>query len=502
VLDQLRAAALAGGGPARLARQHAAGKLSARERLRVLLDDGSFHETGQVVGRVGGHPGDGVVTGRGTVAGRNVYVFSQDFTVAGGSLGELHAAKIARVMDLALQARSPVVGLSDSGGARIQEGVAALAGYTNVFRRNVHMSGVVPQISVIMGPCAGGAVYSPALTDFVVMVQTTAHMFLTGPEVVESVTQEKISREDLGGARMHSTRSGVCHLVGENDVDALRRVRELLSYIPDAWDAALDSPGRLMPSSDPTDREDPALDCVVPLDANQPYDMHHVLRRIVDNGKLLELHGGWATNVITGFARMGGEAVGIIANQPMKLAGVLDVNASCKAARHVRFCDAFNIPILTFVDVPGFLPGSSQEHGGIIRHGAKLLFAYAEASVPKLTVITRKAYGGAYCVMSSKQLGADYNYAWPTAEVAVMGAAGATRILHKGDEEKAARAAEEYALEHCSPVAAARRGDVDEVIAARHTRTMLCQGLYALRRKGRTQHAHGRFKRKHGCIPL
>jgi propionyl-CoA carboxylase beta chain len=353
-----------------------------------------------------------------------------------------------------------------------------------------------------MGPCAGGAVYSPALTDFVVMVDRTAHMFLTGPEVVESVTQEKITREDLGGARVHSTRSGVCHLVGDNDVDALRRVRELLSFIPDAWDTPPDAPSRLAPSTDPVQREDPALDWTVPLDANQPYDMHHVLKRVVDHGKLLELHANWAPNVITGFARMAGEAVGIVANQPRELAGVLDLDASCKAARHVQFCDAFNIPILTFVDVPGFLPGSSQEHGGIIRHGAKLLFAYAEASVPKLTVITRKAYGGAYCVMASKQLGADYNYSWPTAEIAVMGASGATRILHKGDEAAAIRAAEEYAREHCSPVAAARRGDIDEVIVARRTRAVLCADLCALRRKGRDQVSRGRFQKKHGCSPL
>lgn len=524
-LAALREKALSGGGSERLQRQHAAGKLSARERLDVLLDAGSFQEMGLLVGEAG----EGCVTGRGRVSGRDVYVYSQDFTLAGGSLGALHASKICKLMDRALRARSPVIGLSDSGGARIQEGIASLAGYTEVFKRSVLMSGVVPQISVIMGPSAGGAVYAPALTDFVFMVRSTSHMFLTGPDVVQSVTKETVTRTELGGADVHSTKSGVCQVVGDNDIETLRKVRELLSYLPDTWDAPHGSAGRQIRGQgngisrkqgegveefkhsavsanhfiDPPERVDPALDRVVPIDPNLPYDMLHVVQRIVDHGELFQVHERWARNIITAFGRLDGITVGIVANQPKELAGVLDIDASCKAARHVRFCDAFNIPLVTFVDVPGFLPGSAQEHGGVIRHGAKLLFAYADATVPKLTVITRKAYGGAYCVMSSSHLRGDYNYIWPTAEVAVMGAAGAARVLHrKASPEELDQHAREYAAQFCNGVAASQRGDVDGVIAACDTRPTLCADLRALSRA----HSHSgivrNVPRKHGCIPL
>ena len=507
-LRELRLLTLEGGGTERMKRQHDRGKLGARERLDVLLDPGSFVELDRFVEHRSTEfgldrqriPGDGVVTGYGTVDGRTVYVFSQDFTVFGGSLSEAHAEKICKVVDLAIRNGSPVVGLNDSGGARIQEGVASLGGYAELFWRNTMASGVVPQISAILGPCAGGAVYSPAITDFVFMVQGISHMFVTGPNVVKTVTHEDVSFEELGGARVHATTSGVAHFSRPTEIDCLQTIRELLSYLP----ANNTEPPPVRETDDPIDRADEGLLDVVPDVPTQPYDMHDVIGPIVDDGGFLEVHAGWAANLITGFARLGGRPVGVIANQPAVLAGVLDIDASRKGARFVRFCDAFNIPLVTFEDVPGFLPGVAQEHGGIIVHGAKLLFAYCEATVPKLTVITRKAYGGAYDVMSSKHIRGDLNLAWPTAEIAVMGPKGAVEILYRKEigeaEDPAARTAEleeDFREKFAHPYLAARRGFVDDVIDPRETRARLISGLQMLANK-RDRNP----PRKHGNIPL
>jgi len=507
-LRELRLRTLEGGGAERLKRQHDRGKLGARERLDVLLDPGSFVELDRFVEHRSTDfgldrqriPGDGVVTGYGTVDGRTVYVFSQDFTVFGGSLSEAHAEKICKVVDLAVRNGSPVIGLNDSGGARIQEGVASLGGYAELFWRNTMASGVVPQISAILGPCAGGAVYSPAITDFVFMVQGISHMFVTGPNVVKTVTHEEVSFEDLGGARVHSTTSGVAHFSRSTEIECLLAIRELLSYLP----ANNSEPPPIRETEDPHDRADESLLEVVPDVPTQPYDMHDVIGRIVDDGGFLEVHAGWAANLITGFARLGGRPVGVIANQPAVLAGVLDIDASRKGARFVRFCDAFNIPLVTLENVPGFLPGVAQEHGGIIVHGAKLLFAYCEATVPKLTVITRKAYGGAYDVMSSKHIRGDLNLAWPTAEIAVMGPKGAVEILYRKEigeaDDPAARSAEleeEFREKFAHPYLAARRGFLDDVIDPRETRARLISGLQMLANK-RDRNP----PRKHGNIPL
>ncbi|WP_396623434.1 acyl-CoA carboxylase subunit beta [Luteitalea sp.] len=497
-----------GGGADRIARQHAAGKLTARERIERLFDPGTFEEIDKlVVHRCRDFgmetqqiPGDGVVCGSGCVDGRVVYAFAQDFTVFGGSLSETNAAKICKIMDQAVKVGAPVVGLNDSGGARIQEGVASLAGYADIFLRNTLASGVVPQISAILGPCAGGAVYSPAITDFTVMTESTSYMFVTGPDVIRTVTHEDVTKEDLGGAMTHNARSGVAHFAVADDEAALALVRDLLSYLPSN---NIDDPP-VVPTSDPSDREAPELDTIVPESAMQPYDMHEVIGALVDEGAFLEVQQHFAKNIIVGFARMGGRSVGIIANQPAHLAGVLDIDASVKGARFVRFCDAFNIPLVTFEDVPGFLPGTVQEFGGIIRHGAKLLYAYAEATVPKITVVTRKAYGGAYCVMSSKHLRTDVNLAWPTAELAVMGPEGAVNILYKreieaADDPAAARAArvEEFREAFANPYVAATRGFIDEVIAPRTTRMRICRALERLQGKRETMPP-----KKHGNIPL
>jgi acetyl-CoA carboxylase carboxyltransferase component len=507
-LERMRAEAQLGGGPVRVERQHAWGKLTARERLELLLDPGSFAELDAFVthrstdfGLDRQHfLGDGVVTGHGTVDGRLVFVFSQDFTVFGGSLSEAYAEKICKVMDLAMKVGAPLIGLNDSGGARIQEGVASLGGYAEIFLRNVLASGVVPQISVIMGPCAGGAVYSPAMTDFTVMVEGTSYMFVTGPNVVKSVTHEEVDSEALGGAGVHTGVSGVAHLAARDEAEALEHVRRLLAHLPQ--NNLADPPS--MPTSDPADRIDPELDTVVPDDPQKPYDMHHVLRRILDDGEFLEIQPAWAANIIIGFARIGGRSVGIVAQQPAVLAGALDIDASVKAARFVRTCDAFNVPIVTLVDVPGFLPGVAQEHGGIIKHGAKLLYAYCEATVPKITVITRKAYGGAYDVMSSKHIRGDLNFAWPTAEIAVMGAEGAVNIVFKDaiaraedPVEERKRLVSEYEEEFSSPYVAAARGYVDEVILPRETRPRLVRALEILADKRDTNP-----RKKHGNIPL
>ncbi|MEI7743878.1 MAG: acyl-CoA carboxylase subunit beta [Chloroflexota bacterium] len=504
----MRAEALQGGGPVRVERQHAWGKLTARERLDLLLDPGSFVEMDAFVthratefGLDRQHfLGDGVITGHGTVSGRLVFVFSQDFTVFGGSLSEAYAEKICKIMDLAMKVGAPVIGLNDSGGARIQEGVASLGGYAEIFLRNVMASGVVPQISVILGPCAGGAVYSPAMTDFTVMVEGTSYMFVTGPNVVKAVTHEEVDSEALGGAGVHTGRSGVAHLAARDEAEAMDHVKRLLEHLPQ--NNLADVP--LVPTSDPADRMDPELDSVVPDESQKPYDMHDVLRRIVDDGDFFEIQPAWAGNILIGFARIGGRAVGIVAQQPAFLAGALDIDASIKAARFVRTCDAFNVPLVTFVDVPGFLPGVAQEHGGIIKHGAKLLYAYCEATVPKVTVITRKAYGGAYDVMSSKHIRGDMNFAWPTAEIAVMGAAGAVNIIFKdaisGAEEPAAehrRLVAEYESEFSNPYVAAARGYIDEVILPRETRPRLVRALEILADKRDTNP-----RKKHGNIPL
>jgi len=511
-LSRLReryAEAREGGGPERVERQHAAGKLTARERIEALLDPGSFHELDALVvhrshdfgmeqKRI---PGDGVVTGHGRVDGRPLFVFAQDFTVFGGSLSETFAEKICKVMDLAMKVGAPVVGLNDSGGARIQEGVVSLAGYADIFLRNTLASGVVPQISAIMGPCAGGAVYSPAITDFTVMVQDTSYMFITGPEVIREVTHQDVTKEALGGAMTHNSVSGVAHFAAADDRDALLVIRELLSYMPS--NNLEDPPPR--PTDDPADRTDEQLNSLVPDNPNQPYDMTKVIAAIVDEGRFLEVHAHWARNLVVGFARLGGTAVGVVANQPAVLAGVLDINASRKGARFVRFCDCFNIPLITFEDVPGFLPGADQEYGGIIAHGAKLLYAFAEATVPKLTVITRKAYGGAYCVMASKHIRTDFNFAWPSAEIAVMGPEGAVKIMLHRELERAGAEAEELRRRHVAsyreklahPYVAAERGYVDEVIEPARTRPKLIAGLRLLGNKREANPA-----RKHGNIPL
>lgn len=479
-----------GGGADRIAKQHAKGKLTARERIDLLLDEGSFEEYDMFVvhrctdfGMQGDKPaGDGVVTGWGTINGRMVYVFSQDFTVFGGSLSETHAQKICKIMDMAVQNGAPVIGLNDSGGARIQEGVASLAGYADVFLKNVKASGVVPQISLIMGPCAGGAVYSPAMTDFIFMVEDSSYMFVTGPDVVKTVTNEIVTAEELGGASTHTTKSSVADGSFENDVVALAQMRRFFDYLPlNARDGV-----PVRPFFDDAHRVENSLDTIIPDNPNQPYDMREVILKISDEADFFEVQANFAKNMLIGFVRLEGRTVGVVANQPMILAGCLDIDSSRKAARFVRFCDAFDIPILTLVDVPGFLPGTSQEYGGIIKHGAKLLFAFAEATVPKVTVITRKAYGGAYDVMSSKHIGADVNYAWPTAEIAVMGAKGATEILYRselGQPEKIAARTKEYEDRFANPFVAAERGFIDEVIMPHSTRRRVCRAFAALRNK-------------------
>jgi propionyl-CoA carboxylase beta chain len=510
-LDQLKERARRaeeGGGAARVTKQHDAGKMTARERIEFLLDEDTFEEFDKLVvhrSRDFGldeqlYPGDGVVTGHGLVDGRRVFVFAQDFTIFGGSLSETHAEKICKVMDLALKVGAPIIGLNDSGGARIQEGVLSLGGYADIFLRNTLASGVVPQISCIMGPCAGGAVYSPAITDFNVMVKDTSYMFITGPDVIKTVTHEDVTKEELGGALTHNRTSGVAHFAADTDSHALRLVRELLSFIPSN---NLDDPPRLT-SADPAERIEPALNSIVPEASNQPYDIRDCIHPLVDDAYFFEVHQHYAQNIVVGFARLGGRAVGVVANQPAYLAGVLDIDASVKAARFVRFCDCFNIPLITFEDVPGFLPGVAQEHGGIIRHGAKLLFAFAEATVPKITVITRKAYGGAYCVMASKHIRADINFAWPTAEIAVMGAEGAVGVLYRReineaeDKETARRSrVKEFEEKFANPYVAAERGFIDEVIEPAHTRPKLIRALTLLENKRDTNPP-----KKHGNIPL
>ncbi len=507
-LADLERRAELGGGEDRLERQHATGKLTARERIDLLYDPGTFEEVDKLVThrcRDFGMadqivPGDGVVAGHGLVDGRQVFAFAQDFTVFGGSLSETNAAKIVKIMDLAMKLGAPVVGLNDSGGARIQEGVLSLGGYADIFLRNTLASGVIPQISAIMGPCAGGAVYSPAITDFIVMVRNTSYMFVTGPDVIKTVTHEAVTKEELGGAMTHNATSGVAHFAVDDDRECVSLIRELLSFLPSN---NLDDPPRLA-STDPPDREVPALDRLVPDAPNQPYEMLDVIHAIVDDGYFLEVHQHHARNLIVGFARLDGRPVGIVANQPAVLAGTLDIAASVKGARFVRFCDAFNLPLVTFEDVPGFLPGTVQEYGGIIKHGAKLLFAFAEATVPKVTVITRKAYGGAYCVMSSKHIRTDFNYAWPTAEIAVMGPEGAVNILYKRELEAAADPAaarsekvQEFREKFANPYIAAARGFLDEVIRPRHTRAKLITALRNLNNK-RDRNP----PKKHGNIPL
>jgi propionyl-CoA carboxylase beta chain len=503
-LEDKRAQARLGGGQKRIAVQHGKGKLTARERLDVLLDPGSFEEYDMFVTHRATDfnmadtiiPGDGVVTGWGTIEGRLVYVFSQDFTVFGGSLSETHAKKICKIMDLALQNGAPVIGLNDSGGARIQEGVASLGGYADVFWRNVQASGAVPQISVIMGPCAGGAVYSPAMTDFIYMVKDTSYMFVTGPDVVKTVTNETVTQEELGGASTHTKISSVADAAFDNDIETLLEVRRLFAYLPLA---AGQKPPRL-PTHDPIDRGDASLDTIIPDSANKPYDMREVIEKVADEGDFLEIQKDHAGNILCGFIRLDGHTVGVVANQPLVLAGCLDINASKKAARFIRFCDSFEIPILTFVDVPGFLPGVAQEYGGIIKHGAKLLFAYAEATVPLVTVITRKAYGGAYDVMASKHIKADVNYAWPSAEIAVMGAKGATEILYRselGDKDKIAQRTADYEARFANPFVAAERGFIDDVIMPHGTRRRVIRAFSTLRHK-----TEAMPKKKHDNIPL
>ena len=498
----------AGGGQERMQRQHQENKLSARERIDLLLDEGTFEEMDKLVRHRCSDfgmdqqvvDGDGFVTGYGRIHGRLVYVFAQDFTVFGGSLSEANALKICKIMDLALKTGAPVIGLNDSGGARIQEGVLSLAGYADIFLRNTLASGVIPQISAIMGPCAGGAVYSPALTDFVLMVDHTSHMFVTGPDVIKTVTHEDVTKERLGGAETHNSISGVAHFLAHDDAECLQTVRELVSYIPSN---NRDEPPR-MPSNDPIDRADPELDKLVPAESNIPYDIKDIIHRVVDDGEFFEIHEHWARNIVVGFARMDGRTVGIVANQPAFLAGCLDIDSAVKGGRFVRFCDAFNIPILTFEDVPGFLPGTAQEFGGIIRQGAKLLYAYAEATVPKITVITRKAYGGAYCVMGSKHLRTDVNLAYPTAEIAVMGAEGAVNIVYRRELTTAAdkeavrqQKIEEFRERFASPFVAAERGFIDDVIEPHETRPKVIRALRMLANKVDTMP-----RKKHGNIPL
>jgi propionyl-CoA carboxylase beta chain len=489
-LEEKRAAARAGGGAKRVAAQHGKGRLTARERIELLLDAESFEEWDMFVEHRSNDfgmaeqkvPGDGVVTGYGTVNGRLVFVFSQDFTVFGGSLSEAHAEKICKVMDQAMKVGAPVIGLNDSGGARIQEGVASLAGYAEVFQRNIMASGVVPQISLVMGPCAGGAVYSPAMTDFIFMVKDSSYMFVTGPDVVKTVTHENVTHEQLGGALTHATKSGVADLAFENDVEALLQLRRFIDFLP----ASNREKAPILETSDPIERAEMSLDTLIPANPNKPYDMHELIAKVVDEGDFFETAPDYAKNILTGFARLGGETVGIVANQPMVLAGCLDIDSSRKAARFVRFCDCFNIPIITFVDVPGFLPGTAQEYGAIIKHGAKLLYAYGEATVPKITVITRKAYGGAYDVMSSKHIRGDVNFAWPSAEIAVMGPKGAVEIIFRadiGDKEKIAARTEEYRQKFANPFVAGARGFIDDVIMPHTTRKRLCRSLAMLRDK-------------------
>ena len=503
-MERRRAAAQLGGGQKRIDAQHAKGKLTARERLDVLLDPGSFEEYDMFVEHNCADfgmesqkvPGDGVVTGSGTINGRLVFVFAQDFTVFGGSLSERHAQKICKVMDMAMKVGAPVIGLNDSGGARIQEGVASLAGYAEVFQRNVLASGVVPQISLIMGPCAGGAVYSPAMTDFIFMVKDSSYMFVTGPDVVKTVTNEVVTQDELGGAVTHTTKSGVADVAFDNDIDTLLATRDFFDFLP----LSNRHPQPERPCTDPWVRIDDSLDTLIPDSASRPYDIHELIRKVVDDSDFFELQPAHAANIIIGFGRVEGRTVGIVANQPMVLAGVLDIKSSKKAARFVRFCDAFDIPILTFVDVPGFLPGVAQEHDGIIKNGAKLLFAYAEATVPKITIITRKAYGGAYDVMASKHLRGDLNYAWPTAEIAVMGAKGAVEIIFRkdiGDPEKIAARTAEYEARFANPFVAASKGFIDEVIMPHSTRRRIALGL----RKLRNKQLENPWK-KHDNIPL
>jgi propionyl-CoA carboxylase beta chain len=507
-LEQLNRQAELGGGEARIERQHAQGKMTARERIDHLLDPGSFLEIDKLVThqcrefgmekqRI---PGDGVVTGYGTIDRRKIFVFAQDFTVFGGSLSGAYAAKICKIMDLAMNAGCPVIGLNDSGGARIQEGVESLAGYADIFTRNTLASGVVPQISAILGPCAGGAVYSPAITDFIIMAQGTSYMFITGPDVIKTVTNEEVTKEELGGAKTHASVSGVAHFAATDEKAALGTVRRLLSYLPDN---NMSPPPRIA-CDDPKDRREPAMANIVPEEPNRPYDMHELIGHVVDKESFFEVHRDYAKNIIVGFARFDGRSVGIVANQPAFLAGCLDINASVKAARFVRFCDAFNIPIVTFEDVPGFLPGTQQEYGGIIKHGAKLLYAYVEATVPKITIITRKAYGGAYDVMGSKHVRADLNLAFPTAEVAVMGPQGAVNIIHRKElaaaddpEAERERLVEDYRDKFANPFKVAELGYIDAVILPEDTRATICTGLEMLENKRSTNPP-----KKHGCIPL
>lgn len=507
ILEQLedkRSRARLGGGQKRIDAQHAKGKLTARERLDLLLDEGSFEEWDMFVEHRCTDfdmdkqhvPGDGVVIGYGTINGRLVFVFSQDFTVFGGALSEAHAEKICKLMDQAMKVGAPVIGLNDSGGARIQEGVASLGGYAEVFQRNVMASGVIPQISMVMGPCAGGAVYSPAITDFIFMVQDSSYMFVTGPDVVKTVTHETVTAEELGGAQTHSTKSGVADLTFDNDVDALHKLRRFINYLP----ANNREKPPVWPTEDDADRVEMSLDTLVPSDPNKPYDMKELILKVADEGEFFELQVSYAKNIITGFIRIEGSTVGVVANQPMVMAGCLDIDASRKAARFIRFCDAFNIPVLTLVDVPGFMPGTSQEYGGIIKHGAKLLYAYAECTVPKVTLITRKAYGGAYDVMASKHLRGDVNLAWPTAEIAVMGPKGAVEIIFRkdiGDQEKIDARTEEYRQKFANPFIAGKRGYIDDVIMPHSTRKRVARSLAMLKNKNIENPW-----RKHGNIPL
>jgi acetyl-CoA carboxylase carboxyltransferase component len=507
-LNRLRELALLGGGKERIDKQHEAGKLTARERLAILLDEDSFQEFdafvthrtiefGMTEKKI---LGDGVVTGSGKINGRPVFVFAQDFTAFGGTLSEAHAEKICKVMDMAIRVGVPLIGLNDSGGARIQEGVVSLAGYAEIFWRNTISSGVIPQISAVMGPCAGGAVYSPALTDFIFMVRGTSYMFITGPDVVKAVTHEEVSFDDLGGAQVHSHKSGIAHFIADSDEECLIKIRKLFDYLPQN---NLEDPPRIDPADDPN-RQDEELNSIVPENPNQPYEMKNVIQRVVDQGSFFEVHEHYAQNIIVGFARLGGRVVGIVAQEPSVLAGVLDIDSSIKGARFIRFCDCFNIPIITFEDVPGFLPGVGQEHGGIIKHGAKLLYAYCEATVPKITIITRKSYGGAYCVLSSKQVRGDINYAWPTAEIAVMGPDGAVNIIYRRELKEAkdpavlrAELIEDYRKKFANPFVAAARGYVDDVIEPKETRPRLIKALALLENK--------RSKlppKKHGNMPL
>ncbi len=501
-LDQYNQEAELGGGKERIEKQHAAGKKTARERVLLLLDPGSFTEIDKLVTprnrdsekQEQVFPGDGVVTGYGKINGKLVYVFAQDFTVYGGSLSRANADKIVKIQKLALQMGAPVIGLNDSGGARIQEGVESLAGYADIFYNNVISSGVIPQISAILGPCAGGAVYSPALTDFIFMVNEKSYMFVTGPEVIKTVTHEDVSKEDLGGALTHSSKSGVAHFTGDDEEQVLMMIRELISFLPS--NNMEDVPVKT--TIDPSDRVEEALQELIPADPNKPYDMHDIILNVIDNHHFLEVQPNYAKNIICGFARFAGNPVGIVANQPANLAGVLDINSSVKAARFVRFCDAFNIPLITFVDVPGFLPGTTQEFGGIIKHGAKLLYAFSEATVPKITIITRKAYGGAYDVMSSKHIGGDVNFAYPTAEIAVMGPEGAVNILHRNkSEEERADAVIAYREKFANPYTAASLGYIDEIIYPKDTRRKIIGALEMTKNKRKTNPP-----RKHGNIPL